>query len=199
MSKVLFGDDVLFLQRLLKCAGFYAGALDGIWGPLTDAAVDRFDDLSDAQAARLGTFDRRSERCIRTLLPKAQEVARQFMTAVLGAGIEARIISGTRTYAEQNELFKRGRFGNPPPKITNARGGRSNHNFGIAWDIGIFEKGAYLSQSPLYARAADVGLTDGLEWGGHWARFRDEPHYQLATAYPLAGVRRRFESGLEFV
>ena len=45
------------------------------------------------------------------------------------------------SYTEQNDLYKRGSFGNPPPKVTNARGGQSNHNFGIAWDGGVFENG----------------------------------------------------------
>ena len=72
-----------------------------------------------------------------TLLPAAQIKAREFKSSVAGEPLTYRILSGTRTYAEQNALF------NKRPKVTKARGGQSNHNFGIAWDIGIFENGKY--------------------------------------------------------
>lgn len=198
MSERLFEDDVIFLQRLLKSATLYSGRIDGIWGPKTDSAVIAFETGSQELAAALGTFDPRTERNIQTLHLKAQRAARTFLRAVLDAGINARIISGTRTYAQQNQLYRKGRFGNPPPKVTNARGGRSNHNFGIAWDIGIFENGIYLGESPLYDRAAEVGLAVvgfPLEWGGNWTDFLDKPHYQLATGLAIQFVRLRFETG----
>lgn len=199
MSMVLFEDDIIFLQRFLKSAGFYTGKIDGIWGPKTDAAVNAFEERSEQIAATLGKFDARTERNILTLHPKAQEAARIFLKKVTNAGITARIISGTRTYAEQNELYRKGRFGKPPPKVTNARGGQSNHNFGVAWDIGIFENGTYMGDSPLYKRAADVGLIAGVEWGGNWKTFKDQPHYQLATGNLIQVVRQNFESGQAYV
>lgn len=199
MSLQLFRDDVVFTQRLLKCAGLYAGALDGVWGPVTDAAIERFELECEAIAADLGVFDRSTERHIRTLQPRAQRAAREFMRRLRAAGIPARIISGTRTYREQDALFARGRRGDPSPVVTNARGGRSNHNFGIAWDIGIFDNGRYLGDSPFYEQAAAVGTTSGLEWGGDWRNFSDPPHYQLATGAALAAVRLSFEEGMAFV
>ncbi|MGH8552841.1 MAG: M15 family metallopeptidase [Methylococcales bacterium] len=199
MSVRLFGEDTLFLQRFLQGAGFYKGRLDGIHGEKTDAAINALDKRAMAIAAKLGKFDSRSEKSIGTLNPKAQQAARGFLKKVLDAGIEARIISGTRTYAEQNALFRQGRSGNSQPKVTNSRGGQSNHNFGIAWDIGIFKNGAYLAESPLYGKAAEIGLTDELEWGGNWKRFKDRPHYQLATGFPLASVRDKFENGQAIV
>ena len=199
MSLQLFADDVIFLQRFLKCGALYTGKVDGIWGRKTDAAVAAFEAQSERIADRHGRFDAASERHIRTLQPKAQEAARIFLAKVLTSGITARVLSGTRTYGEQNALFRRGRFGNPPPQVTKARGGQSNHNFGIAWDIGIFENGAYRGSSTKYRKAAQVGLAPALEWGGNWVSFRDEPHYQLATGCPIAVVRSNFESGLPYL
>ena len=102
--------------------------------------------------------------------------------------------SGTRTYAEQNTLFRQGRFGNKGPRVTNARGGQSNHNYGIAWDIGLFENGKYLTDSPLYKKAAELGRADGLEWGGDWTSFKDQPHYQLATGLSMTNIAPRDSS-----
>lgn len=200
MSEKLFEDDVLFLQRLLKSAGLYEGKLDGDWGPKTDAAAAAFEEQYRQLRDSLGEFHPRSEGRIHTLHPKAQRAARLFLGKVLDADINVRILSGTRTYAEQNALFRIGRFGDTRSKVTNSRGGQSNHNFGIAWDIGIFDdEGRYLPESPLYSKVPDFGLIDGLEWGGNWISFKDTPHYQLATGLSISEVRAKFENGEPYV
>jgi peptidoglycan LD-endopeptidase CwlK len=198
MSTSLFAEDISFLQRLLRSAGCYSGDINGSFDSATDGAELVFFARCSEIAASLGAFDERSERNLRTLHPKAQALARTYLTTVRAAGIDARIISGTRSYAEQNNLYKRGRFGNPPPRVTNARGGYSNHNFGIAWDVGIFENGTYLQESPAYDTIASLGAAPGLEWGGNWKTFKDRPHYQLAVPLPIAAIRSKFEAGEAF-
>jgi peptidoglycan L-alanyl-D-glutamate endopeptidase CwlK len=131
---------------------------------------------------------------MRTLLPNVQRLARQFLTAKIADGLSLRVISGTRTYAEQDALYQQGRKGNPGPVVTRSRAGQSNHNFGLAWDIGIFDNGRYLADSPLYAQAA-AALLPGLEWGGNWVSFQDKPHYQAATGLAIKEVRSQFEAG----
>jgi peptidoglycan L-alanyl-D-glutamate endopeptidase CwlK len=144
------------------------------------------------------TFDDRTEKNIATLLPQAQQAARRFMAAAIPAmsphGIDVRIISGTRTYAEQNALYAKGRT-LPGRKVTNARGGYSNHNFAIAFDIGLFRGKEYLSESPHYRTLGALGRSQGLEWGGDWTSIKDEPHYQLKTGLSLAELRERTDRG----
>lgn len=148
------------------------------------------------------TFDDRTERNIATLLPKAQAAARRFMEAAIAAmskhGIDVRIISGTRTYKEQDELYAKGRT-KPGPKVTNARGGYSNHNFGVAFDIGLFAGKKYLGESKHYKELGKIGREQGLEWGGDWQSFKDEPHYQLKTGLTLAEMRDRVAKGKAIV
>jgi peptidoglycan L-alanyl-D-glutamate endopeptidase CwlK len=199
MSARLFPDDILFFQRLLKCDGLYAGTLDGIWGPLTEAAVVEFERLSDAIAEDAGTFDVRSENNIRTLSLNAQRFAREFLGGVRATRINARIISRTRTNAMQDAIYAQGRNGNPGPIVTRARGGQSNHNFGIAWDIGVFTPiGGYVTDGEAYDEAAAAGATSVLEWGGDWTGFVDRPHFQVAVPMTLAAIRSRFEAGQSF-
>ena len=210
MSLRLFGDDVTEFQRLLRSSGLLKGKIDGVWGSDTDKAATAFENFYRAIKAAAGGFDARSESCILTLNPKAQELARETLNAIRKGGIDARIISGTRSYSEQDALFKKGRFGNAGPRVTNARGGQSNHNFGIAWDIGIFDaKGRYLDDSPLYGKAGRIVLaamgppkggthsanSHSIEWGGEWKSFPDVSHYQLRTGLALAEIRRKFEAG----
>ena len=196
MSARIFPDDILFFQRLLRSDGLYRADLDGIWGPLTEGAVVEYERQADAIAAAAGAFDARSENNLRTLALRAQRPAREFLARVRAAGLHARIISGTRTYAMQDALYRQGRFGNPGPRVTNARGGQSNHNFGIAWDIGIFTAaGGYVTDGTPYDDAAAAGAAPELAWGGDWVSFVDKPHWQLATGLTLAELRTRFESG----
>jgi peptidoglycan L-alanyl-D-glutamate endopeptidase CwlK len=200
MSAKLFKTDVLFLQRILAVAGFYKGPLDGKWSSDVDDVEDNFLKRYKVIMDKAGQFDNRTEACVMSLIPAAQIKAREFMNAVKGRPLTCRIISGTRTYAEQDALFAK------KPRVTKARGGQSNHNFGIAWDVGIFNNGEYYEGSTNKEDKAYVELgtfikanVAGLEWGGDWKSFVDKPHYQLSTGKSVAQVRALLEKGQSYV
>jgi peptidoglycan L-alanyl-D-glutamate endopeptidase CwlK len=206
MGQKLTFEDTLFVQRLLKAQGLYRGVLDGQWGRQTEGAT-RAADLAAADLREIGTFDSRSEAAIAGLHLLAQERARRLLGLALGNGFAAKIISGTRTYAEQNALYQQGRFGNRGPRVTKARGGQSNHNFAIAFDVGLFDSsGRYLAGDTAdeiaeYRRLGETVRTSGLEleWGGDW-KFVDVPHYQVPTnGRSVAETRKLFEAGLPYV
>ncbi|KCZ93251.1 M15 family metallopeptidase [Hyphomonas johnsonii] len=205
MSFQLTKKEVLFRQRLLKASGFDPNGLDGIWGRNTEAADQAFMAASAALQTELGVFDERSERNIAGLHIRAQHFARTFLSNAAAFPFTVRIISGTRTYAEQDDLYARGRWGRAGPKVTNAKGGQSNHNFGIAWDVALFEGGRYMDGSAThdaqaYRDLAGHALVDGLEWGGAWRTYRDPPHYQVASPYNrISDIRDRFEAGESYV
>jgi peptidoglycan L-alanyl-D-glutamate endopeptidase CwlK len=203
MSYQLLKQDVLFYQRFLRSGGFYSGNLDGQWGPVTNTADADFVAQSNSIKDQYGTFDSASESNIITLIPKAQIEARKFLKIAKGTDKDIRILSGTRTYAQQDELYGHGRNGNPNPIITNARGGQSNHNFGIAWDIGLFDgNGNYISNDSGYISFSAVVLLamSTIEWGGNWIHFKDYPHYQLKPVSENETViRHLFEEGAVYV
>jgi peptidoglycan LD-endopeptidase CwlK len=197
-----YNDDPLFWQRFLESAGFYHGALDGDVGLQSHGAAEAFEARSAEIAKASVVFDIRTESNIQTLHPTAQLKARIFLrevTAQLATnGQLFKIISGTRTYDEQNQLYAQGRTV-PGKIVTNARGGYSNHNFGVAWDIGIFKNGEYIDESDLYKSAGAIGKQQGLEWGGDWETFTDEPHFQVVPEASLADIRKAFEAGSNFI
>lgn len=203
MSYQILKADVLFYHRFLKSNGYYAGTLDGYWGPVTGKADADFLKDSNDISAKYGTFDAHSEANIITLIPKAQIEARKFLKIGLDKKYDVRILSGTRTYAEQNLLYAHGRNGIPGPIITKAKGGQSNHNFGIAWDIGLFNVyGTYITSDKEYRFFAEAVLPKmgSLEWGGDWKSFKDYPHYQLkAVSESVTVVRNLFEKGKVYV
>ena len=144
------------------------------------------------------TFDERTERNISTLHPAVQPRAREFMLLALALaakhGVIVRIISGLRSYAEQDALYAKGRTAQGP-KVTNARAGHSNHNFGTAWDIGLFKGKAYLAASPIYREIGIAARSLGLTWGGDFRSFPDTPHYEVPTGHTLAQMRQRVAAG----
>ena len=153
--------------------------VDGNPGPQTWAAIYRQIVGEPPKTPANPTLaDQRSEQNIATLLPPVQPLARALIAAAATAGITIKIISGTRTYEEQNALYEQGRS-TAGRIVTNARGGYSNHNFGIAFDIGVFEGGRYLDESPAYKTVGALGKQLGLEWGGDWKSIQDEPHFEL--------------------
>jgi peptidoglycan L-alanyl-D-glutamate endopeptidase CwlK len=158
-----------------------------------------------ATAALTQTVDERSEKTIATLLPQVQPYARALVLKAAKAGIAIKVISGLRTYEEQNDLYEQGRSKHGKV-VTNARGGYSNHNFGIAFDVGVFEGTKYLEESPKYKAVGALGIELGLEWGGNWKSIQDEPHFQLRPKWAadksekdmLAELRSRKSSGKDF-
>ncbi len=203
MSAPLFKQDVLFTQRILAVCGFYAGPRDGKWNTDCEAAEARFDAESKRIATQLGSFDPRSESNIMTLLPVAQGKCREFMSVALRWKVgQVKILSGTRTYAEQNALYALGRT-KPGRIVTKARGGFSNHNFGIAWDVGIFVDGVYYEgkkgkEDQAYsdlARFIKNNNVNGISWGGDWKSIVDKPHYQLIAGDNVTRCRAMLEDG----
>ena len=181
--------------------------VDGKAGPQTRGAIYQtiVRPRATPSVAFTGPRDQanaRSERMIATLLPHVRPYARALYFKARDNGIAINIISGTRTHAEQDALYAQGRT-TGGEIVTNARGGYSNHNFGIAFDIGVFSGNRYLPESPLYKAVGALGMELGLEWGGNWTSIVDQPHFQLRPAWAsamrdsamLAELRRRTKLG----
>lgn len=171
------------------------------WGAIYARLVDKkIDGVKPFEA--VSPVDDRSESVIATLLPEVRPIARALVQKAASAGITIRVISGLRTYEEQAALYAQGRT-TPGKKVTNARAGYSNHNFGIAFDVGVFEGNKYLPESPKYKAVGALGIDLGLEWGGNWKTIVDQPHFQLRPAWAadeseqqmLAELRSRRDRG----
>lgn len=92
-------------------------------------------------------------------------------------------ISGTRTVAEQADLYAQGRT-KPGKIVTNAKPGTSAHNYGIATDSC---KDADATKAGLqpdwdlenYRVLAEEAQKVGLEAAFFWKTFQEGPHLQL--------------------
>ncbi|MFC3420219.1 M15 family metallopeptidase [Salinicoccus hispanicus] len=112
-------------------------------------------------------------------------------------GIVIRFTDGFRSFEEQDALFAQGRTtaGNI---VTNARGGQSYHNYGLAvdyaievgpnviWDIEYDGNGNGRSD---WFEVAQIAKELGFTWGGDWESFRDYPHLQMDFGYSLYNLQ----------
>lgn len=193
--------ETRYWQRLLRFGGYYTGQIDGIRGKLQMAAEAQWDAEQKAVREKFGVLDDRSEGNLATILPKAQEALRGWLSRAIpqarDMGYTLKVICGTRSYDEQNELYAKGRT-KPGSRVTNARGGYSNHNFGIAIDIGLFdaETGAYMTKDTAYDKLAElVPPPESVEWGGSWRSLHDAPHYQFRVLDgSTAALRNKFNA-----
>jgi peptidoglycan L-alanyl-D-glutamate endopeptidase CwlK len=104
--------------------------------------------------------------------------------SLIEQGIEIRVVQGLRTVAEQNALYAQGRTA-PGKIVTNAPGGHSWHEFGLAVDCVPGVRGAakwtpnWDPKHPDYAAMAACGEQQGLVSGSRWTHIPDWPHFQL--------------------
>ena len=129
-----------------------------------------------------------------------KESALEVIKRAYKEGIYVQISSGYRSFADQNALYAKGRTksGNI---VTNAKGGYSNHNFGLAVDYFLVSDDgntALWTVNSKWRRVAAIGKELGFSWGGDWSSFRDYPHLEmtggLSTAKLRAGSRPRLVS-----
>jgi peptidoglycan L-alanyl-D-glutamate endopeptidase CwlK len=132
---------------------------------------------------------------INLLHPKLKEDALKIYDEIVAAlnGLAiCRFTHTLRTFAEQDALYAQGRT-KAGAKVTNARGGQSYHNFGMAIDIvllvdkdknGSFETASWDVKTDFdgdgkadWMEIVAIFKRYGFEWGGDW-KFNDAPHFQ---------------------
>ena len=110
------------------------------------------------------------------------ELAEQYkeINSLLPKGVRLRFAYVYRSMAEQDALFKQ------RSKVTNAKGGQSIHNYGLAFDIVLLYdkdgnetfKTASWEQNKYWMQVVNYFKSKGWQWGGDWTKFKDAPHFQ---------------------
>jgi peptidoglycan L-alanyl-D-glutamate endopeptidase CwlK len=139
--------------------------------------------------------DQKTLERIQLLHPKLRDEASELydeIVAALSGSAMCRFAYTLRTFAEQDALFAQGRT-KPGKIVTNAKGGQSYHNYGLAIDIvlildkdknGSFETASWDTKSDFdgdkkadWMEVVQIFKRYGFEWGGDW-KFLDLPHFQ---------------------
>ena len=135
------------------------------------------------------TGDNVPDKRIRSLHPAIRMEATEFIKDANNSsgGTLIRVVQGHRTIKEQNDLYNKGRT-KPGSIVTNAKGGYSNHNFGLAFDIVGITKGK-VDYKLNYGTLSKIGKSHGFDWGGNWRSFPDKPHFENMFGYSLKQLR----------
>lgn len=105
------------------------------------------------------------------------------------------LTQGLRTHAEQDALYAQGRS-KPGKVVTNAKGGQSMHNYGLAFDVAFRDAKGKIDWDDLtpFRQFAAIAKANGLAWGGDWRR-PDYPHFEapgMTWQMAKAGVAPKF-------
>jgi peptidoglycan LD-endopeptidase CwlK len=147
------------------------------------------------------TVKSKSDKRLEGLHPVVRQKAELLIYAAYQAGVPIIITQGFRSIEYQNQLYSQGRFGNPGPIVTNAKGGRSFHNYGLAIDFALLmPNGKDVSWDTVrdgdkdgqkdWFEVAKIGKALGFEWGGDWERFIDMPHFQMTFGLTIDQCQR---------
>lgn len=135
---------------------------------------------------------------------------------LLGKGLRLRFAYTFRTNEEQNALYAQGRTrlfdsdGKRLGIVTNAKGGESIHNYGLAFDIvllmdkngdGTFETASWNTVLDFdkdgeadWMEVTNYFKKIGYEWGGDW-QFKDAPHFQKTFGNTWRILQKKVNSG----
>ncbi|MEK3792049.1 M15 family metallopeptidase [Paenibacillus sp. FSL R7-0204] len=113
-------------------------------------------------------------------------------------GVPIIVTQGLRTIAEQDALYAQGRT-RPGRIVTNARGGHSYHNYGLAIDFALLLPNGSSVSWDMTRDGDQDGVADwqeviqeakalGFESGGDWTSFKDYPHLQMTFGLRLADL-----------
>lgn len=117
---------------------------------------------------------------IDTLEPDFKAKVQIFLEKLKEANIPVAVVCGRRTIAEQNALFAKGRT-TPGPVVTNAKGGSSPHNFGLAVDLCPVNSAGHCNwtaSDAVWHEMGKIGKECGFVWGGEFKSIKDLPHYE---------------------
>ncbi|AEW85892.1 peptidase M15B and M15C DD-carboxypeptidase VanY/endolysin [Flavobacterium columnare ATCC 49512] len=120
----------------------------------------------------------------------------EFINSQLPKNVRLRFTFTYRSIDEQNDLYAQGRT-KPGKIVTNAKGGQSMHNYGLAFDIVLlfdydnnesFET-ANWDLNEIFMKVVNYFKAKGWEWGGDWKRFKDYPHFQMTFGNDLKKLK----------
>lgn len=151
---------------------------------------------ANLEARGIPPMDAASEARLVRINPQLANRIRLMASELRSQGITIMAVSGLRTFAEQNALYAQGRT-TPGSIVTNARGGQSLHNYGLAVDVvpvGANGQPDWNVGSDVWQRIGAAGKNQGIEWGGDWTSFVDRPHFQMTAGKSVSTLLGEYNS-----
>lgn len=129
--------------------------------------------------------------------PHVARLASLFIERCAGVGVDIKITHGLRTFAEQADLYAKGRL-TAGKIVTNAGAGYSYHNYGLAIDfVPINKKGQAVWSSVDERWDIAIGIAEeaGFQSGSKFTTLKDLPHLQYTLGYKVAELLKIYNEG----
>lgn len=119
-------------------------------------------------------------------------------------GVHPYIDQTYRTFEESDRLYNQphdgkdndgdGRIDEADEKVSNAKGGQSWHNYGLALDfhLQINGKDIWDENNPNWKVVVNIFKQHGFTWGGDWTGFKDYPHLEYKGGYTLSQLQAKY-------
>jgi len=132
---------------------------------------------------------------------------------VISPNLTIRIVQGLRTIEEQNDLYAQGRT-KPGKVVTNAKGGSSYHNYGLAIDFAFLVNGKEISWDTSkdwdgdkvadWLEVVKIFVKAGYTWGGDFKSIKDMPHLEKKFGFTWQQLlekhnKKDFVAGTKYV
>jgi peptidoglycan L-alanyl-D-glutamate endopeptidase CwlK len=118
------------------------------------------------------------------MLHTVADKTRSVIKKLAKEGIYICVAQGYRSKADQDALYAIGRS-KSGKIVTNAKGGQSNHNYGVAVDLCLYSadgKTVSWQTGGPFSKVVAAMKAEGFKWGGDWRSFKDNPHFELYDA-----------------
>lgn len=131
-----------------------------------------------------------NSRDLKDLHPKVAEMCEKFIITCKEQGVDVLITSTLRDNESQNALYAQGRT-TKGAIVTNARGGQSFHNYGVAFDFCPIVNGkCQWNDADLFKRCGVIAESVGLEWSGRWAgKMKETAHCQYTGGLTIQDLQ----------
>jgi len=114
-------------------------------------------------------------------------------------GVHPFIDEVLRSFKRSDELYSQGRT-KPGPIVTNAPGGSSLHNYGLACDFHLQINGKDVWPNNFRAdknwmKVVEIFKKHGFTWGGDFKSIVDAPHFEMTFGYSTKQLLALYKAG----
>jgi len=149
-------------------------------------------------------IDKYTEERAKLLHPKVRQDVIDIATELAAKGLMFRITQGFRSFADQDKIYAQGRTA-PGPIVTNAKGGQSNHCYGLAIDFCIDTpdgKGITFDMNTDFDHDGNKDFMEiinafgakGWQSGLFW-KFKDSDHLEKTFGYSFQQLQALVDAG----
>ncbi len=132
------------------------------------------------------------------LITEVKDIYLNQIVPALSGSVSCRFAYTMRSFKEQDDLYAQGRTklydlsGKRLGIVTNAKGGQSIHNYGLALDIVLIDNvSAYWNivkdydddSIPDWMEIVKIFKDNGWTWGGDFTSIKDAPHFEKTFGY----------------